>query len=92
MSKGPFTYKRQKNSKVFGSDTYVVNQFGPVAFCRGEANARLIAAAPDLLAACELLIVAENQASEELNYNLLAEATEVARAAIEKAGSTRRDE
>lgn len=46
--------------------------------CNKEANARLIAAAPDLLAACEAVI-------EYMKYGQFEKAVEVCKAAIDKA-------
>lgn len=50
-----------------------------------EANARLIAAAPELLAACEALLIATDQLSETVVVEPLASAEAAARAAIAKA-------
>lgn len=46
------------------------------------ANAILIAAAPALLEACKAIVAAERAANEELNFQLLVEATELVRAAL----------
>ena len=50
-----------------------------------EANARLIAAAPELLAACERLKVWDESRGEEEGARLISEAASMARAAIAKA-------
>ncbi len=45
-----------------------LGESGPVALVAGEANARLISAAPDLLEACELLV--EYRRRNTLNFQL----------------------
>ena len=52
-----------------------------------EANARLIAAAPDLLAACERFLAAQRMAETDgrAGFGLYTEAIEAAEAAVKKA-------
>lgn len=88
---GPWDVLPQKNDsgairpdifpwQIESADWVICEVYGDVPYLNHEANARLIAAAPELYAALEGLLNAHERGSG------IAEATKPARAAIAKAG------
>jgi hypothetical protein len=73
---GPWNYAGPSN---IGRDTYSIYGSGPLAYTAGpadygdaaEANARLIAAAPDLLAIVDYLAEAHRDGAQEVYFGAL---------------------
>jgi hypothetical protein len=72
-----------ENGTYIADVSDVKNQAGELVFDSAEGNANLIAAAPDLLAACEWLLNPDHPIGSD--PELIRKASERARAAIAKA-------
>jgi hypothetical protein len=79
---GPWEYK-QTSGYDYGSTTYWLP--GICTNVDKEANAHLIAAAPDLYAACEQLLMDEDSISERTDLVSTCESLEKIKAALAKA-------
>ena len=84
---GPWWYDKQTESIGCASGWLGRVQHTQKAdppFGNPDDDGQLMAVVPELLKACEMIVRAEAAATEENNYQLLVEATELARAAIAK--------